>query len=460
MKKIDSIYLYLTNIDDQYMISIGDTNDYLKTPNGQILSSSNIEIIENTIFELQRYDKVEINENNSAIGEPLSNVSFYSLLCTEIDYWNNQREIAEGDINDLLKSDPFTNISPGPEVVDQLHQWRSIISTIEALGFDFHSIQYYINEREEFNKLLTKICKDFNSSSSFHKSVFINLLTIYGSPIASWAFCFHNLTGNAFATAFTQTGDFLFNLNDAVIEEVENIMPENDTKESQNSNFDEEYDKILNLKKREIFEDILKVLDSCRKFIDISNKLPTEVTLEESIKHEYKSSFNTPFPENPKPLLDNDGQTYYQLDKKRFKSLKEVQRFIEGLSLKTIVAFLNTKGGTLVIGVKEKDNIKEIVGIECDKFSSEDAYERHICQQVSNRIGTRFLSEFLSIEFEKIQGKIVCIIKCDQYIPTLTEIPAYLDDVYLYRRTGARSDLIKPGRESAFFVSERKQFNT
>jgi len=71
-----------------------------------------------------------------------------------------------------------------------------------------------------------------------------------------------------------------------------------------------------------------------------------------------------------------------------------------------------------------------------------------------------FLSEFLSIEFEKIQGKIVCIIKCDQYIPTLTEIPAYLDDVYLYRRTGARSDLIKPGRESAFFVSERKQFNT
>jgi len=459
MKKMNSIYLYLTTVNDRHMISIGDTDSYLKTPGGKTLCSSNIEITENVIFELQRYDKVEINENNCVIGEPLSNVSFYSLLCTEIDYWSNKKILTEDDINDLLKSDPFTNISPGPEAVDQLHQWRSIISTIKALGFDFHSLQYYIEDRGEFKKLLTKICKDFNSNSNAHKSVFINLLTIYSSPIASWAFCYHDLSGNAFATAFTETSDFKFNLSESVLEEIEAIMPKNDTEDSQDDYIDEDYDKIYNLKKREIFEDILKILDSSRKFIDISNKLPIEVTLEESIKHEYKSSFKTPFPETPKPLLDNNGQTYYQLEKKQFKSLKEVQRFIEGLSLKTIVAFLNTKGGTLVIGVKEKDNTKEIVGIESDKFSSEDAYERHICQQITNRIGTRFLSEFISIEFEKIQGKTVCIIKCDQYIPTLTEIPAYLDDEYLYRRTGARSDLIKPGRESAVFVSERKQFN-
>ncbi len=43
----------------------------------------------------------------------------------------------------------------------------------------------------------------------------------------------------------------------------------------------------------------------------------------------------------------------------------------EAIILKTIAAFLNTSGGTLVIGVEEKDRVKKIVvehlGVEEDK---------------------------------------------------------------------------------------------
>ena len=41
---------------------------------------------------------------------------------------------------------------------------------------------------------------------------------------------------------------------------------------------------------------------------------------------------------------------------------RKINTFIETQSLKSIVAFLNSKGGTLVIGVNEKDNQKKLIG--------------------------------------------------------------------------------------------------
>ena len=53
-----------------------------------------------------------------------------------------------------------------------------------------------------------QICVDFNSSSNFLKSVFINIATIYGTYLGSWCFCFNGLSEDEYATALKYTGDF------------------------------------------------------------------------------------------------------------------------------------------------------------------------------------------------------------------------------------------------------------
>ena len=457
MKNMNPIYLYEDEHEGNFVISIGDSKVFLKTPGGNLFSSFNQGIIENTIYDLQRYDRIEIDENDSITSDPLGDMRFYSLFSTELDFWTKKRLLETKQIKGKLSSDPITNISPGPEAVDQHHQWRSLIKILENLGINFGGIQYYAKDEVDIKKLLDKICQDFNSGSSAHKSVFINLLNLYESLIASWAFCYHGLSANAFATAFTQTGMIQFLLADLVNEEIENLKPEGQDDDELFEVDQKEYDRIANQKKREFFDEYMTILDSCNKFIDVSIKLPIELTLEESLTHEYKSSFRLPYPQNPEPLIDDKGQTYYKVEANKFKSLKGVYKFIEGLSLKTIVGFLNTKGGTLVIGVNEKDNIKKIIGIERDNYKSSDEYERHLSQQISNRIGTKFMSDFINIRTENVQNMLVCIIQCDPYIPSGTQIPAMLDDEKCYRRTGPRTDEVEQGRSFAKFVVERKK---
>ena len=452
---MNPISLYPDYDQGKYIISI-DNKGHLKTPKGKLYSSYNKEIIETTIFDLQRYEQVKFKKNNSLIGEPIEKISIYSLYSTELDYWNKNKLLDVESVKQILGSDPFTNIAPGPESVDQLYQWRTITSLLNKFKHDFYKIQYFEKDEKEITNLASHICDDFNSNSNSKKSIFINLLNIFESPIASWALTYHELNDFAFVTAFTQTAAFIGGIPDLVYEELRKRNPDIDDEDELFSD-DDLYDEIYNNKKKEIFNEFIEILNICNKFKYLSSKLPSEVTLEESLTHEYKSSFRKPYPNYPEPEINEHGQKVFKLSNKYYKSEKELQKFIEEQSLKTIVAFLNTKGGTLVIGVKEKNNIKEIVGINRDHYENDDKYERHICQQISNRIGNKFLSDFINIRIEIIEGKSVCLIECLPFIPKVNQVPALLDDEKCYRRTGPRTDEIKTGRDLATFVSERVQ---
>ena len=189
---------------------------------------------------------------------------------------------------------------------------------------------------------------------------------------------------------------------------------------------------------------------------DIS--LPKELTLEESLTHEYKASVRTPYPSYPDAQVDEKGHTFYKLGTNKFKSKNEVHKFLETQCLKTIVAFLNTNGGMLVVGVHEKDNYKKIVGIGREDFKSYDEYERHISQLITNRIGKKFHGDFITIETRPVDDKSYCLITCKKYIPAENQIPAHLDQDKIFRRTGPRTDEIK-GAEAATFAVERKNQN-
>ncbi len=83
---------------------------------------------------------------------------------------------------------------------------------------------------------------------------------------------------------------------------------------------------------------------------------------------------------------------------------------IEFAWLKTVVGFMNTDGGMIVIGV---DDDGEIVGIEVDQFESEDRCLLHLKSLVNDHIGPEF-SRFISFRLGKVKGKTVLVIECER----------------------------------------------
>jgi predicted HTH transcriptional regulator len=78
--------------------------------------------------------------------------------------------------------------------------------------------------------------------------------------------------------------------------------------------------------------------------------------------------------------------------------------------LKTVAAFLNTEGGDLLIGVADD---KSIVGIEADRFESEDRFQLHLAQVVRNGLGDR-AGTCIDPRLQIVQRKTVCVLSCQR----------------------------------------------
>lgn len=111
----------------------------------------------------------------------------------------------------------------------------------------------------------------------------------------------------------------------------------------------------------------------------------------------------------------------------------ENDKKIEIAALKTITAFLNSEGGTLLIGVSDKG---EITGIEKDGFENNDKFNRHFTNLIKERIGNEFLP-FMNFELVLIEEKNVMKVECNK-----SDRPVFLkydttEDFYI--RVGASS---------------------
>ncbi len=81
---------------------------------------------------------------------------------------------------------------------------------------------------------------------------------------------------------------------------------------------------------------------------------------------------------------------------------------IEHATLKTINAYLNSDGGTLLIGVSDNG---EILGLDADQFSNEDHVHRHLMQLINDHIGAEFLP-LVRAQVVKIDNKSVLKVDC------------------------------------------------
>lgn len=86
------------------------------------------------------------------------------------------------------------------------------------------------------------------------------------------------------------------------------------------------------------------------------------------------------------------------------------EKYIEHAVLKTIVAFLNTSGGNLFIGIDDKKNV---LGLDSDfnsfkQSDKKDEFQKHL-DNLIGIIGSRFY-RYLNIDFLEIKDKTICII--------------------------------------------------
>jgi hypothetical protein len=101
-----------------------------------------------------------------------------------------------------------------------------------------------------------------------------------------------------------------------------------------------------------------------------------------------------------------------------------ISKTLEGVILKTIAAFSNAEGGTLIIGVSDDG---EIMGLDRDystfpKSSDKDGFELHLQNLLINAYGVQFASGHVKVTFPEVNGNEICVIDVHKgHAPVYTE---------------------------------------
>ena len=122
---------------------------------------------------------------------------------------------------------------------------------------------------------------------------------------------------------------------------------------------------------------------------------------------------------------------------------------IEHAVLKTLAAFLNTEGGTLLVGIDDQANV---IGLEADQFPNDDRMMLHLTRLVSDRISMNHMS-FISCYPDSVDQKELLRIDVSP-----ADIPAYLEhngEERFYIRTGPSTIHL---RTSELYDYLRKRF--
>lgn len=114
---------------------------------------------------------------------------------------------------------------------------------------------------------------------------------------------------------------------------------------------------------------------------------------------------------------------------------------VEFAWLKTIVAFMNTDGGTLLIGVEDDGNV---LGISADNFQNEDKFLLHFDNLIRDYIGLEF-SRLIKHEFVLIDGKKILKVDCERS----------KDEVFFKRSETDEDFYIRVGPSSRYLTSKK-----
>lgn len=142
-------------------------------------------------------------------------------------------------------------------------------------------------------------------------------------------------------------------------------------------------------------------------------------------------------------------------DKLEFKStlrwnLKadKADKNIEKSALKTLVAYLNSEGGSLLVGVEDDGNI---LGIKADKFPNDDKFMLHLNNMIKQHIGFEF-SKWIHYRIIAEDDKKVLLVECEK-----SSEPAFLkvlEDEDFYIRVGPASRKLSTRKALKYLMNE------
>ena len=121
---------------------------------------------------------------------------------------------------------------------------------------------------------------------------------------------------------------------------------------------------------------------------------------------------------------------------------------LENSALKTLAGFLNTDGGTLLIGVSDDG---APAGIEADSFKNEDNMGLHLTNIVNARLGQNAMTS-IRPRFEDYEDKRVLVVDCGR-----SPSPVYVQDgdtELFYVRTGPATSEMSVS-DSVEYISRR-----
>ncbi len=120
----------------------------------------------------------------------------------------------------------------------------------------------------------------------------------------------------------------------------------------------------------------------------------------------------------------------------RRKQTKET--YIATEALKTIVAFLNTEGGVLLIGVNDQGVVTGLNSeIEKDYKNSTDKFLQHFKNLIKGKIGEDFYP-YIEHKIIEVNDELVLQVKC-----TRSSRPCFLNELDFYVRTNPASDRLE-----------------
>lgn len=142
-------------------------------------------------------------------------------------------------------------------------------------------------------------------------------------------------------------------------------------------------------------------------------------------------------------------------DKVEFKSslrmnlhTNKSDKRMELTALKTLAAFLNSDGGTLIIGVADD---LEPVGIQVDGFPNEDRMNLHLGNIVNRSMGALAM-QHINISFQDYRGVRVMILTCER-----SNHPVYVEDEsaeIFYIRSGAATSSLSIS-DAYIYINDR-----
>lgn len=369
----------------------------LTTPDGQPICHEARPLLEHMVSEYQQHPEVVLE--GSKVVEPRF-LGAYSLMCLQMDWVQPGRDNVSEDFELAFVQDPVLQPLPGPERNDQHARYEPLRAWLKGNGFDrLPDVGFVQTERLEQ--------WDFGLYGAEDTELFLQLRNTLEAE-------FHRFSPEEKAGVV-----MLHNIHHGALLHAMMLIQRQCTPLQYSAGVNAAHG---------IFLAVPDVNEEAHRSAHDELSGDAKVTLD------YIDAYRAGTPAATVMALIQEGAESTDVEFKstlRWDLAKETKsRAITLATLKTIAAFMNTRGGTLLIGVND-DAV--VVGVESDQFKTDDAFLRHLYVSITNAMGVA-VSQYVNARMARVHGGTVCVVEC-----RLSPEPVYLQEggkVIFYVRTG------------------------